>query len=126
MARLEKERLRLEKVFSGIKDMDRLPAVVVVVDTNKERIAVAEANRLGIPVVGIVDTNCDPDLIQYPVPGNDDALRAIKLITRVMGDAVREGSQAAESKIDYSEGYSAGGDEEDEMSAVNPGSVVGP
>ena len=122
VARLEKERLRLEKVFSGIKDMERLPAVVFVVDTGKERIAVAEANRLGIPVAGIVDTNCDPELIQFPVPGNDDALRSIKLISRVISDAVREGARTAETKIDYSEGYSAGGFE-DEMSAVEPGNV---
>jgi small subunit ribosomal protein S2 len=123
VARLEKERLRLEKVFIGIKEMDRLPGVVFVVDTNKERIAVAEANRLGIPVAGIVDTNCDPELIQYPIPGNDDALRSIKLISRVVSDAVREGSRTAETRIDYSEGYSAGGDLEDEMSAVEPGGI---
>jgi small subunit ribosomal protein S2 len=118
-SRLDKERQRLEKVFVGIKDMERLPAVMFVVDTNKEKIAVAEANRLGIPIVGIVDTNCDPDLINHPVPGNDDALRSIKLISRVMADSAIEASRAAERVTpDYSEGYSAGGDAEEEVPAV--------
>jgi small subunit ribosomal protein S2 len=125
-ARLERERQKLEKVFSGIKEMDRLPALVFVVDTNKERIAVAEANRLVIPIVGIVDTNCDPTLIDYPIPGNDDALRAIKLITRIVADAILESQQAAEASVDYSEGYSAGGDAEDEMSSLRSGSVATP
>jgi len=124
-ARLDKERQRLEKVFSGIKEMDRLPSVVFVVDTNKERIAVAEANRLGIPVVGIVDTNCDPSLIDYPVPGNDDALRAIKLIARVMGDAVSESERQAEASKDYSQGYSAGGDAEEELSTLRTRTPAG-
>jgi small subunit ribosomal protein S2 len=115
-SRMEKERQKLEKVFSGIKDMDRLPSLVYIVDTNKERIAVAEANRLGIPIVGIVDTNCDPDLIRFPIPGNDDALRSVKLITKVVADAVVEAEQAAEATVDYSEGYSAGGDADEELS----------
>jgi small subunit ribosomal protein S2 len=89
-AQLEKERSRLEKIFSGIKDMDRLPGMLFIVDTKKEKIAVAEANRLKIPIVGIVDTNCDPDVIDYPIPGNDDALRAIKLFARMISDAVLE------------------------------------
>jgi small subunit ribosomal protein S2 len=122
---LDKEREKLEKVFNGIKDMDRLPAFVFVVDTNKEKIAVAEANRLGIPVVGIVDTNCDPALIDYPIPGNDDALRAIKLITRTIADAVLESQRAAEANVDYSEGYSAGGDAE-EVPSLRSGSVATP
>jgi small subunit ribosomal protein S2 len=123
-ARLERERQKLEKVFSGIKDMDRLPALVFVVDTNKERIAVAEANRLGIPVVGMVDTNSDPGVVDYPIPGNDDALRAIKLVTRVMADAIREADRAAE-KVDYSQGYSAGGDADSEA-PLRSGSVASP
>jgi len=118
VARLEKERVRLEKVFIGIKDMDRLPSLVFVVDTNKERIAVAEANRLGIPLIGIVDTNCDPSIIDYPIPGNDDALRAIKLISRVMSDAILESQNAVEANVDYSEGYSAGGDAAEELSSL--------
>jgi len=125
VARLEKERVRLEKVFSGIKDMDRLPSMVFVVDTNKERIAVAEANRLGIPLIGIVDTNCDPSVINFPIPGNDDALRSIKLISKVMADAILESAQAVEANVDYSEGYSAGGDAEEELS-FRSGSVAAP
>jgi small subunit ribosomal protein S2 len=99
-AQLEKERVRLEKVFTGIKEMDRLPGVLFVVDTKKERIAVAEANRLQIPIVGIVDTNCDPDLINHPIPGNDDAIRAIKLFSRMVGDAVLETRMAAREGAD--------------------------
>jgi len=114
-SRMEKERQKLEKVFSGIKDMDRLPTLVFIVDTNKERIAVAEANRLGIPIVGMVDTNCDPDLIRFPIPGNDDALRSVKLIAKVIADAAVEAEQAVEANVDYSEGYSAGGDADQEL-----------
>jgi small subunit ribosomal protein S2 len=119
-ARLERERGKLEKVFSGIKSMDRLPAMVFVVDTNKERIVVAEANRLGIPLVAIVDTNCDPAVIDYPIPGNDDALRSIKLITHVLADAILETERAAEARTDYSEGYSAGGDAGLEVGELRP------
>ncbi len=121
-SRMDKERAKLEKIFRGIKDMERLPSLMFVVDTNKEKIAVAEANRLGIPIVAIVDTNSDPDVIQYPIPGNDDALRSIKLITKVVADAVSETEQAVESTVDYSQGYSAGGDVEEE--APEPGPVV--
>ncbi len=115
-SRMEKERLKLEKVFAGIKDMDRLPSMVFIVDTNKERIAVAEANRLGVPIVGMVDTNCDPDVIRYPIPGNDDALRSVKLIAKVVADAVIDANRAAEANVDYSDGYSAGGDADEEIS----------
>ena len=125
-SRLEKERQKLEKVFSGIKELDRLPSLMFVVDTNKEKIAVAEANRLGIPIVGVVDTNSDPTVIDYPIPGNDDALRAIKLITKVVADSVIEFQNAVEANVDYSEGYSAGGDAEEEMSGMRPGSVAAP
>lgn len=88
VSRLEKQRVRLEKVFSGIKQMEDVPAIVFIVDTKNERIAVSEANRVGIPIIGVVDTNCDPDPINYPIPGNDDALRAIELYARFIGDAV--------------------------------------
>jgi small subunit ribosomal protein S2 len=125
-ARLERERQKLEKIFSGIKEMDRLPAMMFVVDTNKERIAVAEANRLGIPVTAIVDTNSDPGVIDYPIPGNDDALRSVKLIAKVLADAILETQKATEASIDYSEGYSAGGDAEEEMTTLRPGSVATP
>jgi len=90
-ARMEKERGKLEKALSGIRDMDRLPAAMIVIDPQKEHIAVAEANKLGIPVVAVVDTNCDPDPIDFPIPGNDDAIRAIKLFTSRFADAILEG-----------------------------------
>ena len=90
LARLDKEHGRLAKSLSGIKTMDRLPQALFVVDTNKERIAVAEANKLKIPVIAIVDTNCDPDPIDYPIPGNDDAIRAIRLMTSRFADALIE------------------------------------
>jgi len=90
---LEKERQKLEKVLSGIKEMENLPGILYVIDTHKEKIAVAEANRLGIPVIGIVDTNADPDPIDYPIPGNDDAIRSIKLITSIIADTIIEGKE---------------------------------
>ncbi len=90
---LNNERERLEKFLGGIKDMDRLPDALYVVDPRKERIAVNEARILGIPVIAIVDTNCDPDEIDYVIPGNDDAIRAVKLITEAMANAVLEGKQ---------------------------------
>jgi small subunit ribosomal protein S2 len=89
---MEKERVKLEKVLSGIKQMNSLPGCVFVLDTRVERIAVQEANRLSIPVVAIVDTNCDPDGIDYPIPGNDDAIRSIKLIASRIADACIEGA----------------------------------
>ncbi len=91
VAKLEVERMRLEKNLSGIKEMDTLPGAIFVVDPKKEKIAVAEARKLLIPVVAIVDTNCDPEEIDYVIPGNDDAIRAIKLVTSKMADAVLEG-----------------------------------
>jgi len=90
---LENERDKLLKNLGGIQDMTRLPGAMFVIDTARENIAVAEANRLGIPVVAVVDTNCDPDVIDYPIPGNDDAIRAIRLITGKMADACVEGRQ---------------------------------
>ena len=89
---LTKERIKLERSLGGIKDMARLPGAVFIVDPKKEHIAVAEANRLQIPVVAIVDTNCDPDLIDYVIPGNDDAIRSIKLFTANIADACVEGN----------------------------------
>ena len=90
VAKLVKEMQDLERSYGGIKDMDRLPQAMFVVDTRKERIAVLEAKKLGIPVVAIVDTNCDPDDADYVIPGNDDAIRAIKLIAGALADAVIE------------------------------------
>ncbi|MGI6468795.1 MAG: 30S ribosomal protein S2 [Syntrophomonadaceae bacterium] len=93
VARLLNEKERLERFLGGIKDMERLPGAVFVVDPRKEKIAVAEARKLNIPVVAIVDTNCDPDEIDYVIPGNDDAIRAVKLISSRIADAVLEGKQ---------------------------------
>jgi len=97
---------KLEKYLGGIEDMDRLPGALFIVDSRKEKIAVSEARKLGIPIVAIVDTNCDPDEIDYLIPGNDDAIRAVKLIAGTMADAIIEGHQgeqmtpAAQEKID--------------------------
>jgi small subunit ribosomal protein S2 len=90
VSRLQRERERLEFAFAGIKEMPGLPSLVFVVDTKREKIGVAEANRLGVPIVGVVDTNCDPSVIVYPIPGNDDAIRAIRLFVRLVSDAVIE------------------------------------
>ena len=87
------EREKLEKNLGGIKEMKKLPAALFVVDPRKEHIAIAEARSLGIPIVAIIDTNCDPDEVDYPIPGNDDAIRAVKLIAAKMADAVLEGKQ---------------------------------
>lgn len=95
---IERERLALEKNLSGIKEMRKLPDVIFVIDTNKEEIAVKEANRLGIPVVAIVDTNCSPEGVDYVIPGNDDALRAVRLFASRIADAVAEGQQLAQQK----------------------------
>jgi small subunit ribosomal protein S2 len=111
-SRLEKELARLSKSLSGIRDMDRLPSAVFVVDPNKEKIAVAEANKLKIPVVAIVDTNCDPSPIDYPIPGNDDAIRAIRLFAAAFADAIIESRAVWEAtrKEQQSEaGQTAGG-----------------
>lgn len=97
-SRLDKEHARLSKSLSGIKDMGKLPDVMIVIDTNKEKIAVAEARKLNIPVVAIVDTNCDPDTVDYPVPGNDDAIRSIRLFTSTFADAILEGRAVWESR----------------------------
>jgi small subunit ribosomal protein S2 len=93
VAGLKHEYEKLERFLGGIKDMERLPGAVFVVDPRKERIAVAEARKLNIPVVAIVDTNCDPDEIDYIIPGNDDAIRAVKLMSSKIADAVLEGNQ---------------------------------
>jgi small subunit ribosomal protein S2 len=98
MSDLGREHTKLMAVLGGIKNMRRLPDALFVIDTKKEEIAVAEANRLNVPVVAVVDTNCDPDLISYRVPGNDDAIRAIKLFTAAVADAVIEGKQLQEER----------------------------
>jgi len=96
---LEKQRKRLEKSLGGIKNMDRLPGAVFVIDLKKERIAVSEARKLGIPSLGVVDTNCDPDEVDYIIPGNDDAIRAIRLFSSRIADAVIEGRQLYEKAL---------------------------
>jgi small subunit ribosomal protein S2 len=94
---LRRKMERLRKLYGGIRNMDRLPSILWVVDTVREAIAVQEAKKLGITVVAIADSNCDPDLIDYPVPGNDDAIKSIKLLTSKIADAVLEGKQRRES-----------------------------
>ena len=88
---MRREKDKLVKTLGGIRDMSRLPAAVWVVDTKKEHLAISEARKLNIPVVAILDTNCDPDEVTYGVPGNDDAIRAVSLLTRVIADAAAEG-----------------------------------
>ena len=91
---------KLEKNLGGIKDMKEIPGVMFVVDPKKERIAILEARKLNIPVVGLVDTNCNPEDVDYPIPGNDDAIRAVKLITDVMANAVIEGRQGEAADVE--------------------------
>ncbi|HAN44175.1 MAG TPA: 30S ribosomal protein S2, partial [Ruminococcaceae bacterium] len=97
VVKLNLEIEKLEKFLGGIKEMKKLPGALFVVDPRKEKIAVAEAKKLGIPVVAIVDTNCDPDEVDYVIPGNDDAIRAVKLIAQTIADAIIEGRQGEET-----------------------------
>ena len=100
---LKKEMEKLERNLGGIKDMDKLPGVIFLVDPKKERIAVLEAKKLNIPVVGLVDTNCNPEEVDYALPGNDDAIRAVKLIADVMANAVIEGRQGESFEVETEE-----------------------
>lgn len=102
-AALEKEKAKLDKNLSGIKEMKELPGVIFIIDPKKERIAIAEARKLSIPIVAVVDTNCDPDEVDYVIPGNDDAIRAIKLLASKISNAVIEGREAL-SKAAQQEG----------------------
>jgi len=115
IARLEKEFQKLDKNLSGIKNMPKLPDMIVIIDPEQEQTAVNEAKKLGIPIISVVDTNCDPDLIDVPVPGNDDAIRAIKLFLSIFTDAILEGKNLLDSSsistIETSEG--------DEIQALN-------
>ena len=97
--KLRAEKEKLEKYLNGMKDMPELPGAMFVVDPRKENIAIQEAHRLGIPVFGIVDTNCDPEELDYAIPGNDDAIRAVKLITGAMANAIIEARQGAEEEV---------------------------
>jgi small subunit ribosomal protein S2 len=112
VSRLSRERERLQFSFAGIKEMPGLPSLVFVIDTKKEKIGVTEARRLGIPIVGIVDTNCDPTQIDYPIPGNDDALRSIRLFTRFVADTILEARSSALEGTDQ-ETVSFGGEGQD-------------
>ncbi len=101
--KLEKERMKLEKILGGIKDMNRLPALIYVVDAKKERIAVAEGSKLGIPIIAIIDTNSDPDPISFPIAANDDAIKSIKVITHQIAEAALEVQKAKEEKQEIEE-----------------------
>jgi small subunit ribosomal protein S2 len=103
-SRLSHEKDKLEKNLIGVKNMEQMPGIVFVIDTHKERIAVQEARRMGIPVVAIVDTNCDPDIIDFVIPGNDDAIRSIRLVTEQMCAAIREGLAIRGEEIGGAEG----------------------
>ncbi len=111
VSRLEKERERFEKYLGGLKAMGSLPAAVFIIDPAKETIAVQEAKKLEIPIIAIADTNCDPDVISYPIPGNDDAIRSIRLITARLADAVVEGAQRRKEFAPREGGEGGGGGE---------------
>jgi small subunit ribosomal protein S2 len=117
---LEKERGKLEKSLGGIKNMDRLPGAIFVVDPKKEKIAVREARKIGIPSIGIIDTNCNPEELDYIIPGNDDAIRAIHLFTSKIADAVVEGKQVYEKQL-QTEG--AKGEKEADQKAEPSGEI---
>ncbi len=110
---LHREKVKLERTLGGIRDMAKIPSALWIIDTNKESIAVDEAKKLGIPVVAILDSNCDPDDVDYPIPGNDDAIRSVALLTRVIADAVADGL--------VSRAGAAAGDDKPE--AVEPGAA---
>jgi len=118
--KLDRERQSLEKVLSGIKSMTRLPDAVFVIDVRKEEIAVAEANKLGIPVIAVVDTNCSPEGIDYVIPGNDDALRAVRLFASRIADAVLEGQQMLTEGGATDEGPAPEGTAETGAATVDP------
>jgi small subunit ribosomal protein S2 len=111
LLQMRRERDKLNKSLGGIREMTRTPAAVWIVDTNKEHLAVEEARKLKIPIVGILDSNCDPDLVDFPIPGNDDAIRAVGLLTRVVADAVAEGL-IARSGVKSGDGAATPGAEE--------------
>ena len=98
-----RERDKLEKTLGGIRNMTRTPSAIWVVDTNKEHLAIDEAKKLGIPVIAILDTNCDPDVVDYPIPGNDDAIRSVALLTRIVADAAAEGLMTRHQKPEAAE-----------------------
>src|SRR6185436_8759787 len=109
VSRLEKERLSLSKTIIGIKTMGKLPGCLFVIDPVQENTAILEARRMEVPVVAVCDTNCDPDLIDYPVPGNDDAIRSVKLFCALMADAILEGKAEAEKSANPQAPAATGG-----------------
>ena len=115
---LEKERARMAKTLNGIRKMAALPGLIYIVDIKKEKLAMAEARKLGVPSVAIVDTNCDPELVTYPIPGNDDAIRSIELITHLIAEAVIEGKAAGEQEA-------AARDREDEAGGADSVAAAG-
>jgi len=119
IASLGKERIKLQKNLGGIKEMKELPGIIFIIDTRKEAIAVAEAQRQGIPIVAVVDTNCNPEGINYPIPGNDDAIRAITLFTQIIANAVIEADNEVGLKIIET----LGDDDEDLESILNDASM---
>lgn len=123
--RLERERQKLEKNLGGIKDMDRMPGAMFLVDPRKEHIAVTEANNIGVPVVAVVDTNCDPDPISWIIPGNDDAIRSIRLFTSRIADACLEGKKRATDRRTDGPTVAAHVGGEDEAVTVTAGSDEG-
>jgi small subunit ribosomal protein S2 len=114
---LSREKIKLTKTLGGLRDMTKVPSAIWVVDTKKEHIAVDEARKLGIPVIAVLDTNCDPDEVDFPIPGNDDAIRSAALLTRVIADAVADGLIARSGKA-----LRGGGDAE---AKPEPGTVAG-
>ncbi len=108
---MRREQVKLDKTLGGIRDMSRTPSAVWIVDTNKEHLAVEEARKLHIPIIAILDSNCDPDLVDFPIPGNDDAIRAVSLLTRVVADAVADGLIARSGGKTAADDASIGADE---------------
>ncbi len=125
VAKLNREKAKLERNLSGIKDMKDLPGAIFIIDTRKEQIAVAEAKRLGIPVIAVVDTNCDPTDIDFPIPGNDDAIRAISLFAEIVANCVIEGNNAFGLDMIQTDGKAVEGDDaqEDDRPTVDNGEV---
>jgi small subunit ribosomal protein S2 len=124
VSRLNKERARLEKNLGGIKEMKELPGIIFIIDTRKEAIAVAEAQRVGIPIVAVVDTNCNPEGIDYPIPGNDDAIRAITLFTQIISKAVIEADN--EIGLEVIESLQDEDESEDITEPVSEGEAAAP
>lgn len=128
VAKLKLEIEKLEKFLGGIKEMKSLPGALFIIDPKKERIAVLEAKKLGIPIIAIVDTNCDPDEVDYPIPGNDDAIRAVRLISSVISNAIIEGREGVspvteETKTGDDENYVEGNNSEDILDASDVSDV---